>query len=170
MYFELRETDIDRHVQTADARALLSIWRRHADGGRLPDADAIWDEDVERMRPYLLRVEPVGEDDWHYARVGSVLAREKGLHWQHEHVSGLSEPSRSFVRRCFATVTQRAEPGYAVHCAPECDNVLLWERLMLPCRSAGGRVTIVTFLRPLEYVEDMIRTVLDTTPTGILRA
>ncbi|MDQ0468161.1 sensor domain-containing diguanylate cyclase [Labrys wisconsinensis] len=170
MYFEFRETDIDRHIQTADAGALLSVWRRHAGAGGLPEADAVWAEGVARLEPYLLWVEPAGEDDWHYAVVGSRLAEERGLHWRHPHVSGLAEPSRSFVRRCFATVVRRAEPAYAIHTAPECEKVLLWERLVLPCRGRGGGICLLVFLRPLEYVEDMIRTVLDSTPGGILRA
>ena len=37
-------------------------------------------------------------------------------------------------------------------------------------RVRTGTTIVVTLLRPLEYVEDMVRAVLDSTPTAILRA
>src|SRR5215204_1704072 len=169
MYFEIRETDIDRHLQTDDARTLLAVWRSAAVAGTLPDFAAFWSEDVA-MRPYMMAVSPVEGGDWRYSRVGARLQEETGDHWRTELVSQIGNPDRAFISRCFELTTSRAEPVYAIHSAPNTHNVLLWERLMLPCLGTDGASVIVTFLHPLEYVEDMVRAVLETTPTAILRA
>jgi diguanylate cyclase (GGDEF)-like protein len=169
MYFEIRETDIDRHLQSEEAKALLAAWRLLAFGGSLPTVDRLWNTDLP-SRAHLLLVLPEGEDDWRYAICGEALAKEEGRHWEVELASELAEPDRSFVRRVFTLTARRGDAVYAVHSAPNSHNVLLWERLMLPCRNAEGRIAIVTLLKPIEYVEDMIRAVLDSTPTAILRA
>jgi diguanylate cyclase (GGDEF)-like protein len=169
MYFEIRETDIDRHLQTDDARALLAVWRGVAAAGPLPDFAAFWSEDLA-MRPYMMAVSPIAGGDWRYSRVGSRLEEETGDHWRTELVSQIGDPDRAFISRCLALTASRAEPTYAIHSAPNTQNVLLWERLMLPCRGADGATIIAIFLHPLEYVEDMVRAVLETTPTAILRA
>ena len=169
MYFEIRDVDIDRHLQSDDARCLLGAWRRLARGGSLPALDALWAADLPG-RGNLVLVRPEGERDWRYAICGAALAAEEGDHWRVDLASQVAEPDRSFVRRVFALTTERRDAVYAVHSAPNRRNVLLWERLMLPCRDAEGRIAIVMLLRPLEYVEDMIRAVLDSTPTAIIRA
>jgi diguanylate cyclase (GGDEF)-like protein len=169
MYFEIRDADIDRHLQSEEAKALLAHWRALKEGDSIPALDALWDMDLPDQ-PHLLLMLPEGDGDWRYAIVGHALAAEEGDHWRAELVSALAEPDRSFVRRVFDLATMRGDAIYAVHSAPNCHNVLLWERLTLPCRTRQGRTALVTLLRPLEYVEDMIRAVLDSTPTAILRA
>ena len=169
MYFEIRETNIDRHLQTDDARALLAVWRGRASPGALPDLDPFW-SDAIAARPSLKLVTPTEGGDWRYSHIGARLREQTDDSWRTELVSGLSNPHGAFVSRCLDLTAGRAEAIYAIHSAPNTHNVLLWERLMLPCRDAGGGIAIVTFLQPLEYVEDMIRAVLDTTPTAILRA
>ena len=138
-------------------------------GGSLPTLDALWNAELPG-RGHLVLVRPEGEVDWRYAICGTALAAEEGDHWRVDLASQVAEPDRSFVRRVFALTTERRDAVYAVHSAPNRRNVLLWERLMLPCRDAEGRIAIVMLLRPLEYVEDMIRAVLDSTPTAIIRA
>ena len=137
MYFEIRETDIDRHLQTDDARSLLAVWRSAAVAGTLPDLAAFWSEDIA-MRPYMMAVFPVEGGDWRYSRVGARLEEETGDHWRTELVSQIGNPDRSFISRCFELTASRAEPVYAIHSAPNTHNVLLWERLerrFLPLRA-----------------------------------
>src|SRR5215471_3094247 len=168
MYFEIRETEIDRHIQSEDARALLSLWQGTRVDAELPLTAAFWATELP-SRPYLLLASAQGDGDWHYDQIGAGLETEHGGHRRSLSISELSERHREFVHRCFRLVEQGRAPVYAVHSAPNAQNVLLWERLMLPCRSESGEIAIVTYLRPLEYLEDMVRAVLDSTPSAILR-
>jgi diguanylate cyclase (GGDEF)-like protein len=170
MYTEFREFDIDRHVQSAESRTLLARWRNAASPGGLPDIDAFWREDHGPCTPWLLKVLPTGDGDWRHAEAGVAWRDPKDSHPRREFVSGLVEPERSFVRRIFAATAARREPTYAVDSASGASNVLLQERLMLPCRMADGRIAILAMLRPLEFVEDMIRALIEAAPSGILRA
>lgn len=174
MYFELRETDIDRHIQTAAAREILAQWRAAAGPvpGAMPDIATFWDAIRNELKADILKIVPYGVNDWRYTVVGANFRQHENLnqHWRRDCVSDLDEPDRSFIRHSFGVATSRREPAYAIHTAPNGMNVLLWERLVMPCRMEDGGVALVALLHPIEYLEDMIRAVLEVAPSGILRA
>ena len=138
MYFEIRDTDIDRHLQSEEARALLAtLAAKPRAAAACAELRRVLGDAILRAAANLMVVTPS------MAATGATtssarLAEEKGDHWRGEPVSELGEPDRSFVRRAaLRLTTRRKEPTYAVHSAPNAHNVLLWERLMLPCRECG---------------------------------
>jgi diguanylate cyclase (GGDEF)-like protein len=44
----------------------------------------------------------------------------------------------------------------------------LWERLVLPVRAESGSLRLVVFNKPREYLDDLLRAVLDASPDGVL--
>ena len=47
-------------------------------------------------------------------------------------------------------------------------RVHLWERLVLPVRAQDGSLRLVVFNKPREYLDDLMRAVLDASPEGVL--
>ena len=44
----------------------------------------------------------------------------------------------------------------------------MWERLALPVRAEDGSLRLVVFNKPREYLDDLLRAVLDASPEGVL--
>ena len=57
---------------------------------------------------------------------------------------------------------------YTVHRSTQTVRVALWERLVLPTTTRDGRRFIIAFSRPLQFREDLLNAVLDSSPCGIV--
>ncbi len=112
--------------------------------------------------------EPIGNGEFRYIFYGEALKRLTGADLAGKTTAHQAPRSGSLARRNFLAVMDTLAPMFTLDRDSENGRVHLWGRLHLPLRDNDGGILIVTYMRPNEYTDGLLRDILDAAADGIL--
>jgi diguanylate cyclase (GGDEF)-like protein len=168
MFKEVHIDGLEGRVGAPQMRDLLERYRSLSLDGLMP---AYADFNPYRLPQYassLAVVEPIDSGDYLYVHYGRAIFETSGVEMLGSKVSQWQSEVGSFFCEAYDRACAERRPIYTVHRAHHAIRVHLWERLVLPTRAPNGSIRLVVFNKPREYLDDLLKTVLDASPGGIL--
>jgi diguanylate cyclase (GGDEF)-like protein/PAS domain S-box-containing protein len=168
MFKEVHIDGLEERVGAPQMRDLLARYQSLARGGSIP---AYADFNPDRLPQYssnLAVVEPIGNGDYLYVHYGRTIFENSGVEMLGSKVSQWQSEVGSFFCEAYDRACAERRPIYTVHRAHHAIRVHLWERLVLPTGAPNGSIQLVVFNKPREYLDDLLKTVLEASPEGIL--
>jgi len=168
MYQEVHTENITARAHAPEVAELLRRFALHAgdEGGAPYEAFA-----AELMPIFgydLMVLAPTGDGDYLYTHYGREIIRYVGGNRLGERVSGMTPQVARFTISCCDQALADGKPAYTVHRSLKTVRVCLWERLVMPTTAENGDRFLIIFSRPLQFREELLTTVLDTSPSGIV--
>lgn len=168
MYQEVHTQNIAERAYAAEIADLLERFARSAQGvGGVPHDDF----SAELAPLYgddLMILQPTGDGDYRYCSCGRGIARNVGRDLTGGLVSSMSPQVARFTIDSYDRALASDQPIRTVHRSIKTARVNLWERLILPSTAANGERFLIVFSKPLQFAEELLMTVLDTSPAGIV--
>jgi PAS domain-containing protein len=168
MFKEVHVDNIEMHASAPEVAALLTQWRSLAAGNALPPYSAFDPNRLPELAPNLVVIEVLGGGDYLYAYCGRAIAFESGVQMLGLRVGQWKSEIGAFFCSAYDRAIAERRPVYTVHRANYAARVHLWERLALPVEADDGSMRVVVFNKPQEYNEDLLKTVLEASPDGIM--
>jgi diguanylate cyclase (GGDEF)-like protein len=168
MYQEVHTENIAARAHATEIPELLRRFERCGDGS----AGAPHEDFCAQIMPLygedMFIVAPTGDGDYTYLHYGREIIRYVGGDRCGERVSRMTPRVARFTTACYDQALADGRPAYTVHRSLKTVRVCLWERLILPTTGHDGERYLVVFSRPLQFREELLTTVLDTSPCGIV--
>jgi len=168
MFKEVHIDGLDGRVGAPQMRELLARYRSLSLDGSLPVQADFNPDQLPQYSPNLAIVEPIGSGDYLYVHYGRAIFENSGVEMLGSKVSQWKSEVGRFFCEAYDRACAERRPIYTVHRAHHAIRVHLWERLVLPTRAPDGSIRLVVFNKPREYLDDLLKTVLDASPEGIL--
>jgi diguanylate cyclase (GGDEF)-like protein/PAS domain S-box-containing protein len=168
MFKEVHIDEIEGRVGAPQMRDLLERYRSLSLDGSLPAYAEFNPERLPQSASNLAVVEPIGGGDYLYVYYGRAIFETSGVEMLGSKVSQWQSEVGKFFCEAYDRACAERRPIYTVHRAHHAIRVHLWERLVLPARASDGSMRLVVFNKPREYLDDLLKAVLDASPEGIL--
>lgn len=168
MYQEVHTENIVERAHAPEVAELLQRFALHAPGAGGVSYEALLKDLMPRFGDDLMVCVPTGDGDYRYEHYGREITRYVGGSRQGERISQMTPQVARFTIQCYDQALTHGKPMYTVHRSLKTVRVCLWERLVLPTTSANGDRFLVVFSRPLQFREELLTTVLETSPSGIV--
>jgi diguanylate cyclase (GGDEF)-like protein/PAS domain S-box-containing protein len=168
MFKEVHVDDIDKRAGAPQMLALLARYRSLCVSGALPSFSDFNPERLAEHAPNLAVVEPVGAGDYLYVYYGRAIFETSGVEMLGSKVSQWKSEVGLFFCQAYDRAIAERRPLYTLHRAHHAVRVHLWERLVLPVCAEDGSLRLVVFNKAREYLDDLLRTVLEASPDGIM--
>jgi len=168
MYQEVHTDDIAARAHAPEVAELLQLFLPCAHGTAGVPFESFRDEVMPRFGADLMILAPTGDGDYAFIHYGREIIRYVGANRLQERVSAMTPQVARFTIACCDQALADGKPAYTVHRSLITVRVALWERLLLPATAADGGRYLVVFSRPLHFHEELLRTVLETSPSGIV--
>lgn len=168
MYQEIHTENIVARAHATEVAELLHHFGRYAQSEAGAPHEAFCDEVMPLFGEDLMILAPTGDDDYTYVHYGREIIRYIGGSRLGERISTMTPQLARFTAECYDRALADGKPAYTVHRSLKTVRVCLWERLILPTTAANGDRFLVVFSRPLQFREELLTTVLDTSPSGIV--
>lgn len=168
MYQEVHTENIVARAQAEEITELLRRFVSHSQGAAGAPHEAFCDEVLSRFGDEVMIVAPTADGDYRYVHYGREIIRHVGGDRTGQRVSGMTPQVARFTIACCDQALADGKPAYTVHRSLKTVRVCLWERLILPTTARNGERFLVIFTRPLQFREELLTTVLDTSPCGIV--
>lgn len=168
MYYEVHSENIAARSHASQIAEILQRYalRDREDGAVAYEAFAA--EILPLFGKDLMILEPTDDGDYRWLHYGREIVRYSGDTRLGQHVSSMRPQVARFTTDCLNQALAENRPLYTVHRSDGTVRVALWERLLLPTTASDGRRLVVAFSRPLQFREDLLNAVLDTSPSGIV--
>ena len=167
MYCEVHHEGIESRAQTQELVELLHIYTMIAPDTGVPAKSAIGSAVFERMKPFLMVLEPMENGEYRYLHYGSAIAAVAGFDMTGRCTSDFNNPIGALFRDIYEQVAGLQRPVYTISRAVKASHVHTWERLILPVRQEDGQIGFIVYNRPREFQNDFLRAVLDLVFDGI---
>lgn len=168
MYYEVHSENI---AARSHAPQIAEILRRFASRYR-EDGPVAYEEFTAEILPLfgkdLMILEPTGDGDYCWLHFGREIVRYSGATRLGQRVSDMRPQVARFTIAALDQALAEDRPLYTVHRSSGTVRVALWERLLLPTLAQDGRRYVIAFARPLQFREDLLNAVLETSPSGIV--
>jgi diguanylate cyclase (GGDEF)-like protein len=168
MFKEVHVENIESRAGAPQIGALLTQYRLLSMDGALPSYANFNPERLAEHASNLAVVEPVGSGDYLYTYYGRTIFETSGVEMLGSKVSMWKSEVGAFFCQAYDQAVTELRPIYTVHRAHHAVRVHLWERLVLPVRAEDDSLRLVVFNKPREYLDDLLRAVLDASPDGVL--
>lgn len=169
MYQDVHTQNIPARAHAPEIADLLDRFVRHGQGAAAgAPHEAFLDEVMATFGQDLMVVRPTGDGDYVYLHYGREIIRHAGGDRLGQRISAMTPQVARFSIATFDKALADGKPAYTVHRSLNTVRVCLWERLLMPTTSADGDRYLVVFSRPLQFREELLTTVLDTSPSGIV--
>lgn len=165
---EVHIHNIAERASAPEIADLLQRFARSAEGAGGAPFEALGAELMPLYGADLIVVRPTGDGDYLYCSCGESVTRNIGRDLTGGHASSMSPQIARFTIDCYDKALASGQPIRTVHRSIKTARVNLWERLILPCSAADGGRILIVFTKPLQFVEELLKTVLDTSPAGIV--
>lgn len=168
MYFEIHDTDIMARAKAPAIGRLLQAW---TDISVRDGAVSYQPFDPATLGPlsqHLMVLVAIEDSDFVYVHYGEAIIAASGLDMTGRQTSESKTEVGTFLRDVLAQCQASQKPIFTVHRATDATNVHLWERLILPCQEVDGTDVLIVFSAVRELHEDLLATVLDASPDGIM--
>lgn len=168
MYQEVHTQNIVERAHAPEITELLRRFTLLAEGEAGAPYEALWQEVMAEFGEDLMIMVPTGDGDYIHQHYGREIIRYVGGNRCGERVSQMSLQVARFTIECYDRALADGQPIYTVHRSVMTYRASLWERLILPTTAANGERFLVVFSRPLQFREELLTTVLETSPCGIV--
>ena len=168
MHQEVHTEHIASRAHAAEVAQLLQRFESGADGQAGVAYERFCDEVMPRFGADLMVLTPTGDGDYAFSHYGREIIRYVGASRLRERVSAMTGPVGAFTIACCDRALREGRALYTVHRSQATVRVCLWERLLMPATAADGGRHLIVFSRPLQFHEELLAAVLDTTPSGIV--
>jgi diguanylate cyclase (GGDEF)-like protein len=168
MFKEVHVDKIESLAGAPQIAALLAQYQSISTDGALPSYTDFNPERLAEHASNLAVVEPIGAGDFLYIYYGRTIFETSGVEMLGSRVSQWKSEVGTFFCQAYDQAIAERRPIYTVHRAHHAIRVHLWERLVLPVRAEDGSLRLVVFNKPREYLDDLLRAVLDASPEGVL--
>jgi diguanylate cyclase (GGDEF)-like protein len=167
MFKEVHLENIEALAGAPQIAGLLAHYRSLCSGDALPTHSKFNPELLSEHASNLAVVQPVGEGDYLYIYYGRTIFQTSGVEMMGSRVSQWKSEVGAFFCEAYDLATAKLRPVYTLHRAHHATRVHLWERLIMPVREQDGSLRLVVFNRPREYLDDLLRAILDASPEGV---
>ena len=168
MYQEVHTDHIAARAHAPEVAQLLQHFQQNARGEAGVPYESFRNEVMPRFGGDLMVLAPTGDGDYAFVHYGREIVRYVGANRLKEHVSAMTPQVAQFTIACCDRVLANGRPTYTVHRSLATVRVCLWERLLMPATAEDGGRYLIVFSRPLQFHEELLRTVLETSPSGIV--
>lgn len=168
MYYEVHTDNIAARGHAPEIAQILRRFALHRTDGEAVVYEALAAALLPDYGEDLMILEPTAEGDYRWLHFGHEIARYSGVNRLGQRLSRMREQVARFTIDSFNQALAEDRPLYTVHRATQAVRVALWERLILPTVTHDGRRFIIAFSRPLQFREDLLNAVLDSSPSGIV--
>jgi diguanylate cyclase (GGDEF)-like protein len=166
-----QEVHTDHIAARAHAPEVAELLQRFLLSGRSEAGvsyERFLDEVMPRFGADLMVLAPTGDGDYAFIHFGREIIRYSGANRLNERVSTMTPQVAQFTIACCDRALADGRPAYTVHRSLATVRVCLWERLLMPAMAADGSRYLIVFSRPLHFHEELLRAVLETSPSGIV--
>lgn len=168
MYQEVHTNNIVLRAHAPEVPELLRVFEAERVGAGGAVHEALLAQLLPIYGEELLVIAPTADGDYEYRHYGREIARYVGGSRLGHRISAMTPQVAAFTKECYDRALQDGRPAYTVHRSLKTVRVALWERLILPTTAANGDRFLIVFSRPLQFREELLTTVLDTSPSGIV--
>ena len=168
MYYEVHTENIAARGHAPEIAQILRRFALHRSDGEAVNYEELATALLPDFGQDLMILEPTGDGDYRWLHFGREIIRYSGASRLGQRLSGMRERVARFSIDSFDQALTENRPLYTVHRSTETVRVALWERLVLPTVTRDGRRFIVAFSRPLQFREDLLNAVLESSPSGIV--
>jgi len=120
------------------------------------------------LLPWAALATRLPDGDFEFLFMGESVQRFTTVPFMGRRVAELSPRLRSVYRDVFQDVLDTDKPVFTVHSAQHSATVNMWERLVLPVRSAGDGRHILVIYAPHNFKNDLIGAAFEATTDAIL--
>lgn len=168
MYYEVHTDNIAARGHAPEIAQILHRFALHRSAGEAVVYKALAAALLPDYGEDLMILEPTADGDYRWLHFGRDIARHSGASRLGQRLSGMRKNVARFTIDSFNQALDEDRPLYTVHRATQAVRVALWERLILPTVTRDGRRFIIAFSRPLQFREDLLNAVLESSPSGIV--
>jgi diguanylate cyclase (GGDEF)-like protein len=168
MYYEVHSENIAARAHAPEIAKILRRFVLHRNDSEAVAYEALVAALLPDFGDDLMILEPTGDGDYRWLHFGREIVRYSGATRLGQRLSGMRERVARFTIDSFDQALAENRPLYTVHRSTQAVRVALWERLVLPTVTRDGRRFIVAFSRPLQFREDLLNAVLESSPSGIV--
>jgi diguanylate cyclase (GGDEF)-like protein len=168
MYQEVHTDNIAARAHAPEVAELLQRFLLSGRSEAGAPYESFLDEVMPRFGGDLMVLAPTGDGDYAFIHYGREIIRYAGANRLNERVSAMTPQVAQFTIACCDRALADGRPAYTVHRSLTTVRVSLWERLLMPATAADGSRYLIVFSRPLHFHEELLRTVLETSPSGIV--
>jgi len=168
MYQDVHFDNIAERASAPEVAGLLHCFERHRAGATGASFERLTAELLPEHGDHMMVIARAGDGDYLYRTCGSSIARDVGRDLTGGRVSSMTPQVARFTRECYDRALASGEPLLTVHRSVKTARVMLWERLILPAIMMSGEAVLVVFSKPLHVSDELLTTVLESSPTGIV--
>lgn len=168
MFHEIFDDGIDERARSPELRAVLRKFRSCLSEDGHADFELFNVSQLAEFRENLMLLAPDGVSDYLYLYYGREIANGNGRDMTGCHVRDLPEDVAVFTRGCYGRALSEVIPLYSVHRSSNLKRVSLWERLVMPVRSSSGTVFILVYTKAVQFREELLAAILDSSENGII--
>ncbi|WP_306224778.1 GGDEF domain-containing protein [Bosea beijingensis] len=168
MYYEVHTENIAARGHAPEIARILDRFALHRRGGEPVSYEKLAAALLPDFGDDLMVLEPTGDGDYRWLHFGREIIRYSGASRLGKRLSEMRERVARFSIDSFDQTLAEDRPLYTVHRSTQTVRVALWERLVLPTTTRDGRRFIIAFSRPLQFREDLLNAVLESSPSGIV--
>jgi len=168
MFKEVHVDDIESRAGAPQVATLLGLYRSLSVNGTPPSYADFNPQRLAEHASNLAVVQPVDGGDYLYIHYGRTIFETSGVEVLGSKVSQWKSEVGAFFCQAYDRAVAELRPVYTLHRAHHAVRVHLWERLVMPVRAADGTLRLIVFNKPREYLDDLLRAVLDASPDGVL--
>ncbi|PTM42263.1 GGDEF domain-containing protein [Bosea sp. 124] len=168
MYQEVHTDNIAARAHAPEVAELFQRFRLGANGAAGVPYEAFCQEIMPGFGADLMVLAPTDDGDYAFIHYGQEIVRYVGASRLKERVSAMAPQVARFTIACCDRALSEGGAIYTVHRSLSTVRVSLWERLIMPATAADGRRFLIAFSRPLQFHEELLKAVLETSPSGIV--
>jgi diguanylate cyclase (GGDEF)-like protein len=168
MYQEVHTDNIAARAHAPEVAELLRRFTSSTAGEAGVPYETFCDEVMPVFGADLMVLAPTGDGDYVYVHYGREIIRYVGGDRLAERISTMTPQVARFTIACCDQALADGVASYTVHRSLKTVRVCLWERLIMPATARDGSRFLIVFSRPLQFREELLTTVLDTSPSGIV--
>ncbi len=116
----------------------------------------------------MMLVVPDARGDYTLLNVGQDICRTTALELEGRGACELPGDVALFVISAYDRARREMQPLITLFQTEFANHISHWEQLVLPTRGADGQPIILAFVRRLGFREELLTTLLDTSPNAIL--
>ena len=168
MYQEAHHRNILARARAPEIATLLARFEAMASGTAGAPHEPLCADIMRDHADEVMVITPDGNGDYLYVHYGRALVRLIGKDHTGGTVSSLPPEIARFTTACYDRVLSEGRPAYTVHRTLRTTRVGIWERLILPTTAKDGQRHLIVFCRSMNFNEEFLTTLLETSPSGIL--
>jgi diguanylate cyclase (GGDEF)-like protein/PAS domain S-box-containing protein len=165
---EIQTRNIAQRASSPEIAQLLELF----DAARGPDGIVTYRKfnmaGCQRWRDNMMLVVPDERGDYTFLNVGADISRTTALELEGRGACELPGDVALFVISAYDRARREMQPLVTFFQTEFAGHVSHWEQLVLPTRGTDGQPMLLAFVRRLGFREELLATLLDTSPNAII--